>query len=107
MYERINTLWREPLLHFLLIGAAFFLVYGLFSFRATEWRTRFVREMNAADSASNTRAVDSLMNFETVKYFTNEEFEVAEILTVPAATRVHGGLEPVTWAPTAVLLVAA
>ncbi len=50
-------------------------VYGLFSLRATEWRTRFVREMNEADSASNTRAVDSLMNFETVKYFTNEEFE--------------------------------
>jgi ATP-binding cassette subfamily B protein len=51
------------------------LVYGIFSFRATEWRTRFVREMNAADSASSTRAIDSLMNFETVKYFTNEEFE--------------------------------
>ncbi len=50
-------------------------VYGLFSLRATEWRTQFVREMNEADSASNTRAVDSLMNFETVKYFTNEEFE--------------------------------
>ena len=49
--------------------------YGIFSLRATEWRTQFVREMNAADSASNTRAVDSLMNFETVKYFTNEEFE--------------------------------
>jgi ABC-type transport system involved in Fe-S cluster assembly fused permease/ATPase subunit len=51
------------------------LAYGLFSLRATEWRTQFVREMNAADSASNTRAVDSLLNFETVKYFTNEEFE--------------------------------
>ncbi len=50
-------------------------IYGLFSLRATEWRTQFVREMNEADSASNTRAVDSLMNFETVKYFTNEEFE--------------------------------
>lgn len=50
-------------------------VYALFSLRATEWRTQFVREMNEADSASNTRAVDSLMNFETVKYFTNEEFE--------------------------------
>lgn len=49
--------------------------YGLFSLRATEWRTRFVREMNEADSRSNTRAVDSLLNFETVKYFTNEEFE--------------------------------
>ncbi|MEH6517023.1 MAG: ABC transporter ATP-binding protein/permease [Halioglobus sp.] len=49
--------------------------YGLFSVRATEWRTRYVREMNAADSTSNTRAVDSLLNFETVKYFTNEDFE--------------------------------
>jgi len=51
------------------------LCYGLFSFRATSWRTRFVREMNEADSSSNTRAVDSLLNYETVKYFTNEEFE--------------------------------
>jgi len=50
-------------------------LYGLFSLRATEWRTQFVREMNEADSATNTRAIDSLMNFETVKYFTNEEFE--------------------------------
>ena len=51
------------------------IAYGVFSLRATEWRTQFVREMNEADSASNTRAVDSLLNFETVKYFTNEEFE--------------------------------
>lgn len=51
------------------------ITYGLFSFRATEWRTRFVREMNQADSTSNTRAVDSLLNFETVKYFANEEYE--------------------------------
>ncbi|MFK7975146.1 MAG: ABC transporter ATP-binding protein/permease [Halioglobus sp.] len=49
--------------------------YGLFSLRATQWRTQFVREMNEADSSSNTRAIDSLLNFETVKFFTNEEFE--------------------------------
>jgi ATP-binding cassette subfamily B protein len=49
--------------------------YWAFSVRATEWRTQFVREANEADSASNTKAIDSLMNFETVKYFTNEEFE--------------------------------
>jgi ABC-type transport system involved in Fe-S cluster assembly fused permease/ATPase subunit len=49
--------------------------YSLFSLRATEWRTQFVRQMNEADSSSNTRSVDSLLNFETVKYFTNEEFE--------------------------------
>ena len=51
------------------------IAYGWFSFGATEWRTRVVREMNEADSASNTRAVDSLLNFETVKYFGNERFE--------------------------------
>jgi ATP-binding cassette subfamily B protein len=50
-------------------------VYGLYSFRATAWRTRFVREVNEADSSSNTRAVDSLLNYETVKYFNNEAFE--------------------------------
>ncbi len=60
---------------FAVITLASVTVYGLFSLRATEWRTRFVREMNEADSASNTRAVDSLLNFETVKYFTNENFE--------------------------------
>ena len=60
---------------FAVIVASSVLVYGVFSFRATEWRTQFVREMNEADSSSNTKSVDSLLNFETVKYFTNEEFE--------------------------------
>ena len=50
-------------------------LYGSFSFRATTWRTQYVREVNAADSDSNTRAVDSLLNYETVKYFNNETFE--------------------------------
>jgi ATP-binding cassette, subfamily B, heavy metal transporter len=62
---------------FAVIVATAVFSYGLFSFRATEWRTQFVREMNEADSLSNTRAVDSLLNFETVKYFTNEEFEAS------------------------------
>ncbi len=60
---------------FALITLVAVITYGFFSLYATEWRTRFVREMNAADNASNTRAVDSLLNFETVKYFNNEEFE--------------------------------
>ena len=50
-------------------------LYGSFSFRATRWRTQYVREVNAADSESNTRAVDSLLNYETVKYFNNETYE--------------------------------
>ena len=50
-------------------------LYGSFSFQATRWRTQYVRDVNAADSESNTRAVDSLLNYETVKYFNNETFE--------------------------------
>lgn len=46
-----------------------------FSIFATEWRTRFVREANKLDSRANTRAVDSLLNYETVKYFNNEKYE--------------------------------
>lgn len=49
--------------------------YVGFSVMATEWRTRFVREANEAESRTSTRAVDSLLNFETVKYFGNEAFE--------------------------------
>lgn len=41
----------------------------------TEWRTRHVRESNRLNSQANTRAVDSLLNYETVKYFGNERFE--------------------------------
>jgi ATP-binding cassette subfamily B protein len=55
----------------------FFAVVGYvgFSVIATEWRTRYIREANLAESRSSTRAVDSLLNFETVKYFTNEQYE--------------------------------
>ncbi len=51
------------------------LFYVVYSIIATEKRTRFVREMNLADSATSTRAIDSLLNYETVKYFTNEDYE--------------------------------
>jgi len=50
-------------------------VYVVFSIKVTEWRTRFVREANARDNQSNSRAVDSLLNYETVKYFNNECYE--------------------------------
>lgn len=51
------------------------ITYVVFSVRVTEWRTRYVREANEMDNQSNSRAVDSLLNFETVKYFGNERFE--------------------------------
>lgn len=50
-------------------------IYVGFSMKATDWRTRYVKEMNKADSSTNTRAIDSLLNYETVKYFNNEEYE--------------------------------
>jgi ABC-type transport system involved in Fe-S cluster assembly fused permease/ATPase subunit len=50
-------------------------MYILFSLVTTDWRTQFVREANKADSAANTRSIDSLLNYETVKYFTNEKYE--------------------------------
>ncbi|MCX7251544.1 MAG: ABC transporter ATP-binding protein/permease [Burkholderiales bacterium] len=49
--------------------------YVLFTVKVTEWRTQYRREMNELESASQTRAVDSLLNYETVKYFNNEAFE--------------------------------
>jgi len=50
-------------------------IYITFTVTVTQWRNRFIREANAADNQSNTRAIDSLLNYETVKYFNNEEFE--------------------------------
>ena len=49
--------------------------YIWFTYAATEWRINIRRDMNAADNEANTKAVDSLLNFETVKYFGNEEHE--------------------------------
>lgn len=48
-----------------------------FTVTVTEWRTRFRKEANAQESAAHTKAIDSLLNYETVKYFNNEEFESA------------------------------
>ncbi|MFC4348182.1 ABCB family ABC transporter ATP-binding protein/permease [Kordiimonas lipolytica] len=78
------------LLEILLISAVFWTKFGfwyaaitfvalvsyiLFTIYVTDWRLKFRREMNAQDTKANTKAVDSLLNFETVKYFTNEEHE--------------------------------
>ncbi|KAL2488435.1 ABC transporter B family member 25 [Forsythia ovata] len=49
--------------------------YIIFTLTVTQWRTKFRKEMNKADNDANTRAVDSLINYETVKYFNNEAFE--------------------------------
>lgn len=49
--------------------------YVWFTFAITRWRVRFRREMNDSDTDANTKAVDSLLNYETVKYFNNEVHE--------------------------------
>jgi len=49
--------------------------YAAFTLFVTEWRTKYRRIMNETDSQANTKAVDSLLNYETVKYFGNEEHE--------------------------------
>ena len=51
------------------------LAYISFTFVVTNWRTQFRRQVNELDAKAASRAVDSLLNFETVKYFGNEEFE--------------------------------
>ncbi|MBK7613282.1 MAG: ABC transporter ATP-binding protein/permease [Vitreoscilla sp.] len=49
--------------------------YIVFTISITEWRTQFRRRMNELDSKAHTRAIDALLNYETVKYFNNEAFE--------------------------------
>jgi len=50
-------------------------VYITFTIVVTEWRTQFRKQMNELDSTAHSRAIDSLLNYETVKYFNNEDFE--------------------------------
>jgi len=57
------------------ITVAALALYILFTVRITEWRTQFRKQANEFDSAAHTRAIDSLLNYETVKYFGNEAFE--------------------------------
>ncbi|MGH8307104.1 MAG: ABCB family ABC transporter ATP-binding protein/permease [Gammaproteobacteria bacterium] len=67
-------LWNFSVWFAVVIIAAV-VIYIAFSIAVTEWRMQHVRRMNEQDSRANTRAVDSLLNYETVKYFTNEDFE--------------------------------
>jgi ATP-binding cassette subfamily B protein len=60
---------------FALITAASLTTYIVFTVTVSNWRIAIRRAMNDTDSAANTRAVDSLLNYETVKYFNNEEYE--------------------------------
>ena len=60
---------------FALITLGTIAAYVVFTFSVTEWRLRWYRAANEADTAASARAVDSLLNYETVKYFDNERYE--------------------------------
>jgi ATP-binding cassette subfamily B protein len=68
-------LWRLYSWAFAAATLATIATYIAFTFIVTDWRVRFRREMNARNSEANTKSVDSLLNYETVKYFANEEHE--------------------------------
>lgn len=71
----VGILFTNYGITFALIILVSVVLYVFFSMKATDWRTRYVREVNQADNQTNTRAVDSLLNYETVKYFNNEAYE--------------------------------
>ena len=68
--------------------------YVWFTFRVTEWRIRLRRVMNEADNDANTKAIDSLLNYETVKYFGNEDHEARRFDRALAHYEGAGGQEP-------------
>jgi ATP-binding cassette, subfamily B, heavy metal transporter len=68
-------LWRLYNWRFAAVTLATIVLYIGFTFLVTDWRVRFRRDMNERNSEANTTAIDSLLNFETVKYFANEEHE--------------------------------
>jgi ABC-type transport system involved in Fe-S cluster assembly fused permease/ATPase subunit len=71
----MGILWQQYSIDFAIIVLLSVVSYVWFSKTITDWRSQFIREANVADSRSSTRAIDSLINFETVKYFTNESHE--------------------------------
>jgi ATP-binding cassette, subfamily B, heavy metal transporter len=71
-----GILWRLFNWTFAAVTLATIVVYIAFTFSITDWRVRFRREMNERNTEANTKAVDGMLNFETVKYFANEEHEL-------------------------------
>src|SRR3954447_18969598 len=68
-------LWRLYDWTFAAVTLATIVIYIGFTFVVTDWRIRYRREMNTRNTEANTKAVDSLLNYETVKYFANEAHE--------------------------------
>jgi len=80
-----GILWRMFNWTFAAVTFATIVVYIGFTFSITDWRVRFRREMNERNSEANTKSVDAMLNFETVKYFANEEHEARRYDTALSA----------------------
>ena len=70
IYLGVNYDWHYAAMTFVALVA-----YITFTIVVTEWRSKYRRKMNEMDTHANQKAIDSLLNFETVKYFSNEKFE--------------------------------
>jgi ATP-binding cassette subfamily B protein len=70
-----GVLWGLLDIWFAVVTLATIAGYIAFTFAVTDWRIKFQKEMIARDTEANTKAIDSLLNYETVKYFGNEEHE--------------------------------
>ena len=74
--------WRYVLIIFVTVT-----LYIWYTYLATEWRIGIRRKMNESDTDANTKAIDSLLNYETVKYFSAEEREAATLRPLDGALR--------------------
>ncbi|MEM7465729.1 MAG: ABC transporter transmembrane domain-containing protein, partial [Pseudomonadota bacterium] len=72
-----GVLWYMFNIYFALVTFSTIVGYISYTMFVTEWRLKYRRRMNETDQQANTRAIDSLLNYETVKYFGNEDFEAA------------------------------
>jgi ATP-binding cassette subfamily B protein len=70
-----GMLWKLYDIRFAAVTFATIAIYIAFTLGITEWRIKFRRTMNETDQEANTKAIDSLLNYETVKYFGNEDHE--------------------------------
>ena len=71
------VIWYQFGFFYVVVVAVMIVAYVWFTIKCSNWRIEIRREMNDSDTDANSKAIDSLLNFETVKYFGNEKMEAA------------------------------
>lgn len=71
------------------------LIYVPLTIVVTEWRGKVRKAMNSLDNARDARATDMLLNYETIKYFTGEDWELRKYANAVSASKVHGSRVPI------------